>query len=61
MGYWPDFTLESFIIIKIYLFIKNLTDSHKMVETGVDPCLLWGQITMSVHLGYIVFVVSANA
>ena len=29
--------------IKICLFIKNLTDFHKMVETGVDPHLLWGQ------------------
>ena len=42
-GYWPDFNFESFIFIKIYLFIKNLTEFHKMVETGVDPHLLWGQ------------------
>ena len=56
-GYWPDFNLESFIFIKIYLFIKNLTEFHKMVETGVDPHLLYGdKIAMSVHLRYIVFV-----
>ena len=39
-GYWPDFNLESFIFIKIYLLIKNLTEFHKMVETSVDPHLL---------------------
>ena len=39
-GYWPDFSLESFIFIKIYLFIKNLTDFRKKVETGVDPHLV---------------------
>ena len=38
-GYWPDFNLESFIFIKIYLLIKNLTEFHKMVETSVDPHL----------------------
>ena len=38
-GYWPDFSLESFIFIKIYLFIKNLADFRKTVETGVDPHL----------------------
>ena len=39
-GYWPDFNLESFVFIKIYLLIKNLTEFHKMVETSVDPHLL---------------------
>ena len=37
---WPDFYLEIFIFIEVYLFIKNLTDFRKTVETGVDPGLL---------------------
>ena len=39
-GIWPDFYLEIFIFIKVYLFIKNLTNFRKTMETGVDPCLL---------------------
>ena len=35
-----DFSLESFICIKMYSFIKNLTDFRKTVETGVDPHLV---------------------
>ena len=54
-GYWPDFNLESFIFIKIYLLIKNRTEFHKIVETGVDPHNR-DKIAMSVHLRYIVFV-----
>ena len=56
------FQLGSFIFIKfllkyIILLIKNLTEFHKMMETGVDPHLLYGdKIAMSVHLRYIVFV-----
>ena len=51
------FQLGKFIFIKIYLLIKNLTEFHKMVGTGVDPHLLFGdKIAMSVHLRYIVFV-----
>ena len=39
--YFIHFNLESFFIVVI---MKNLTDLHKSMETGVDP-----------HLKYIVF------
>ena len=33
-GYWPDFNKESiFFSLKIYLFLKNLTDFRKTRET----------------------------
>ena len=49
--------LARFHLGKLYLLIKNLTEFHKMVGTGVDPHLLFGdKIAMSVHLRYIVFV-----
>ena len=45
--YWPvPLTLDGalqlgkFFINKNISVLKNLTDFHKMVETGVDPCLL---------------------
>ena len=40
-GYWPDFNLESFFLIKKICinFMKNLTVFVKTVETSVDACL----------------------
>ena len=40
--YFPDFNLESSIIVILLLkmfIVKNLTDFRKTVETGVDPRL----------------------
>ena len=40
--YFPDFNLESSIIVILLLkmfIVKNLTDVRKTVETGVDPRL----------------------
>ena len=42
--HFPDFNLESSIIIILLLkmfIVKNLTDFRKTVETGVDPRLLY--------------------
>ena len=36
-GYWPNFNLESVLLIKILLLLKNVSHFHKTVETGVDP------------------------
>ena len=35
--HFPDFYLESSIIIKNMFIMKNLTDFRKTVETDVDP------------------------
>ena len=38
---FPDFNLERFFTKNILIiYYKNLTDFHKMVETGVDPHLI---------------------
>ena len=40
--YFPDFNLESSIIVILLLkmfIVKNLTDFRRTVETGVDPRL----------------------
>ena len=37
--HFPDFNLESSIIIKNKFLMKNLTDFRKTVETDVDPGL----------------------
>ena len=36
-GYCPNFNLESVLLIKILLLLKNVPHFHKTVETGVDP------------------------
>ena len=38
--HFPDFNLKSSIIIKNIFVMKNLTDFHRTVKTGVDPHLL---------------------
>ena len=41
--HFPDFNLESSIIVILLLkmfIVKNLTDFRKTVETGVDPRLV---------------------
>ena len=39
VAYCPGFNLESVFIIENVFIMKNLTDFHKTVETGVDPRL----------------------
>ena len=39
MGYWPDFNLESVLIVKNIFNMKSVTDFRKTMETGVDPHL----------------------
>ena len=48
-GYWPDSNPESVFIIKNIFVMKNVTDFHKTVETGVDPCLSAIQIHLNIH------------
>ena len=53
-GYWPDLSLESFIFITIYLFIKNLTDFRKTVETCVDPHLC---LVMNLYVSFFLWLI----
>ena len=38
-GILARFQLEKFFLFKVYLFMKNMTDFRKTVETGVDSRL----------------------